>query len=431
MDALPYHLPMSVPGRVLRRSGLTAATAALLTSLLIFLLALAGTPGTAASAPTPVTSGGDGAVTGAPVESAGVWTSRRMMAARPAAPPDSPESAFDTTGPLSDPTAGAGISAAEGDFFPTDVESFPLRVHGKVFFRIGDSDFECSGTVVDSKEKNVVFTAGHCVYDIETEGYVDQLVFVPAFQDGATPLGIWPATAVYTTSRYVERGALSHDIGAVVLEDRIQNELGARKIAFGLDPEERPYTIYGYPAAPDPPYDGGSLAGCRSVEAGRDPVQGDPAPIAAGPCTMEGGSSGGGWVTGGGLLSSVVSYTYCGNVPELCGFIFGPFFSTQALDLYTFPAVGGSAFPTVKIRSSPPRRLSRNRAKFKLSGSGSTPVSYRCRLDRRSPFECGKKVVFKRLSVGRHVFRVNSVDQTGKASPRAAKRVFRVLRRRG
>ncbi len=352
-----------------------------------------------------------------------------MLAARPAQPPDPPEAAFDPTGPLLETGSGATVSAAEGDFFPTGVESFPLRVHGKIFFRVDGQDFECSGTVVDSNGKNVVFTAGHCVFDRDSGLYAEQLAFVPAFQDGATPLGIWPATAVFTTSRYVETGDLSHDIGAVVLEDRIQQDLGARKIAFRLDPANREYTIYGYPGNPDPPYDGGSLVGCDSVTAGRDPVQGSPAPIAAGPCTMEGGASGGGWIAGGGLLSSVVSYTYCGNVPELCGLIFGPYFSQQALDLYTFPAVGGSAAPRVRFASTPPRRIRGNRAKFRLAGSGSTPLTYRCRLDRRSPVSCGRRVVVKRLSPGRHVLRVNSVDQTGKVSPKAAKRTFRVLRR--
>ena len=375
--------------------------------------------------------GGNGTVAGDPIDRPGYWTPERMLAARPAEAPAAPEVAFDLDPPLSATGPGAVTSSTEqGDFFPTGIESFPLRVHGKVFFRVDGQDFQCSGTVVVSKGKNVVFTAGHCVFDRETGAYAEQLVFVPAFQEGATPLGIWPASAVFTTTRYVENGDLSHDIGAAVLDDKIQLELGARKIAFRLDPTDRPYTIYGYPADPDPPYDGGALVGCRSTIVGRDSQQGSPAPIAAAPCEMRAGSSGGGWITEGGLLNSVVSYTYCDSEPDLCGFIFGPYFSTQAIDLYTFPAVGGSTAPTVKLVSAPPRRITRNRAKFRFSGSGSTPVSFRCRLDRRAPYRCGKKSTFKRLGKGRHVLRVNSIDQTGRVSPKTVKRTFRVLRGR-
>ncbi len=427
VNAFPYHLLVRIFGSDFKRHGLPLRTAALLPAL-VFVLLSAAAPATAAD-PSPAAADAT-TVAGATIDSPGYWTGERMLAARPAQPPTPPEGAFDPDGALIRDDSASAVSAADGDFFPTGVESFPQRVHGKIFFRVDGQDFECSGTVVDSKGRNIVFTAGHCVFDRETGAYAEQLAFVPAFQDGDAPLGIWQATAVFTTSRYVDTGDLSHDIGVAVLDDPVQSELGSRKIAFDLDPEDRSFTIYGYPGEPDPPYDGGSLAGCRSATAGRDPVQGNPAPIAAGPCRMGSGSSGGGWITGGGLLNSVVSYTYCDNVPDLCGFIFGPYFSRQALDLYTFPAVGGSAAPKVRIASSPPRRIKRKWARFRFSGSGSTPVSFRCRLDGRSPFKCGRKAVLKRLGKGRHVLRVNSVDQTGRVSPQGARKVFRVVKRR-
>ena len=414
-------------GRNPKWHGLPLSTAGLLPAL-VFVLLGGAIPAAAAVAGPPVA--GSAAVAGATVDTPGYWTGQRMLAAGPAQAPVPSEAAFDPDTALTQGAPAPAVSSAGGDFLPTGVEGFPQRAHGKIFFRTGGQDFECSGTVVNSKGRNVVFTAGHCVYDRETGTYAEQLAFVPAFQDGDAPLGIWPAKAVFTTSKFVDSGDLSHDIGVAVLEDPIQRDIGSRRIAFRLDPADRSFTIFGYPGEPDPPYDGGSLVGCRSVTAGRDRAQGTPAPIAASPCRMGGGSSGGGWITGGGLLNSVVSYTYCDSVPDLCGFIFGPYFSNQALNLYTFPAVGGSAAPKVRIASSPPRRITRNRARFRFAGSGSTPVSFRCRLDDRSPYRCSRKAVLKRLARGRHVLRVNSVDQTGRVSPRGARKVFRVVKRR-
>ncbi len=421
---IPYDLPMELFGRGSATGSLPVKSLA--AAVVITAAALAASP--SASLAAPPGPGPGGPVAGADVDvEPGYWTMRRMLGAVPVEPPSEPASSFDLDSPLATTRSATASAAADGDFLPSDTEAFPLRVHGKVFFRVDGQDYVCSGTVVHSKGRNVVFTAGHCVFDETSRLYAEELVFVPAYKDGSAPLGIWPASAVFTTSRFVERGDLSHDIGAVVLEQKIQRDLGARKIAFGLDPRGRSYTIYGYPEEPQPAYDGGSLVGCRSMGEGRDPAQGSPAPVAAAPCLMGEGSSGGGWLTSGGLLNSVVSYGYCGNVPELCGITFGPYFSDQAVDLYTFPAVGGPAEPTVKIKSGPPRRIGVRRAKFRFSGSGSTPVSFRCRLDGRPAFRCGKKTTLRRLGRGRHVLRVRSVDQTGKSSRKAAKKQFRVL----
>lgn len=425
--AFPYDPSMEFPGRGSVAGSLPAWSLA--KAFVVVVVAAAVLAGPATAAPSPGDTPRD-PVVGDQVESSpGYWTRERMLRAESVEPPAGPEASFDLDSPLADDPPGAAASAADGDFLPSETAAFPLRVHGKVFLRIDGQDYACSGTVVDSKGKNVLFTAGHCVFDVESGLYAEQLVFVPAFRDGDTPYGIWPASAVFTTARFAERGALSHDIGVVILERKIQLELGARRIAFGLNPEGRSYTIYGYPEEPEALYDGGSLVGCRSMSEGRDPVQGSPAPIAAGPCLMGEGSSGGAWLTAGGLLNSVVSYGYCGNLPELCGLTFGPYFSDQALDLYTFPAVGGSSAPTVRIKSGPPRRVTGRKAKFRFSGSGSTPVTFRCRLGGRPQFRCGKKTKLSRLDRGKYVLRVRSVDQTGKLSRKAAKRKFKVLRR--
>jgi hypothetical protein len=414
-----------------------AFSACLLLALMI--LGLSQAPAAAADGrPADLTPGVTGTQLETPPDQAlEAWSTSDFLAAQPVEPPADPSSAFD----LPD-LSGARTSAGEGPFVPFDVEREPLRTHGKIFFKLGGERFVCSGTVVDSRGRNIVFTAGHCVYDTDSGEYVDELVFVPAYQGGASdpedqggasdpePFGVWAATAVFTSRGFVENGALSQDIGAVVLDRRIQDTVGARRIAFDLKPAGRKYTIYGYPADPDPPYDGESMIGCRSSFRFRDPNQGTPLPVAAGPCDMQGGSSGGGWITGtgAGYLNSVVSYGYCDAAAELCGLVFGPYFSGQAKDIYTYPAVGGSISPTVGIIAGPRGRIRQRWANFRFTGSGSTPVGYRCRLDRRPYVRCGSRVGLRRLKPGMHVLRVRSVDQTGRLSAKVAVRRFGVAR---
>jgi hypothetical protein len=114
-------------------------------------------------------------------------------------------------------------------------------------------------------------------------------------------------------------------------------------------------------------------------------------------------------------------------VPELCGFTFGPYFSNQAKALYTYPAVGGSVKPTVRFVSGPGKRVKARSVKFRVRGSGSTPLSYRCKLDRQRSVNCGPSIRVTRLSRGKHVLKVVARDQTNKQS-RTIARTFRVVR---
>lgn len=426
---LGYHADMIGQGGGLDKRATTCCIWAMLSLLAAWGLFIAP-----ARAATPVDTT-DPRIAGAafqtpPSETVRSWTGDAMRDAVPVGLPSPPGEALDL------PTPGKGAAATSGGLFiPPDATAWPQRVHGKIFFRFGDQEYACSGTVVNSRGRNVVLTAGRCVYDRGSSAYADELVFVPGYDGTAAageqaPLGTWAAEAVFTTAAYVEQGRLSYDMAAVVLAKPIQNSIGARRIAFDLDPTARAYTIFGYPIEPNPPFDGNKLIGCRSVALGRDFVQAPPQPIAAGPCLMRDGASGGGWVTGGGYLNSVSSYTYCEGVVSLCGKIYGPYFSSQAKALYTYPAVGGSVRPWVRVLFSPPRRIRTRWTWFGFTGFGSTPLTYRCRLDRRRWVRCGSRVIVRRLSPGRHTLRVRSVDQTGKLSRNVARRVFVVLRRR-
>lgn len=366
-----------------------------------------------------------------PASADAYWTPERMEAAKPA---DNTPAASSLD--LPDFGADATTSAATGDFTPTNVDAFPQRIQGKIFFRVNGNDYTCSGTVVESAKKNVVFTAGHCVYD-QTYGYVSQLIFVPGYASGTTKYKVYNATFVYTTTPWINSGTNSYDIGVVSLDQPIQNALGARQIAFNPEPSRgkyypagNEYTIFGYPSKPSQLFDGETLRGCRVAIDGFDtsPPNVVPYPMAANPCLMQQGASGGGWITLGNYLNSVVSYGYCDNIASTCGTIFGPYFSGAAKGLYAL--AGGSPAPTVKVISAPPRIVKKRRVSFRFGGSAATLISFVCKLDAQKPVGCSSKISINNLRQGKHTLRVRSIDQTGKLSRKQVVKTFRVALRK-
>ncbi len=58
-------------------------------------------------------------------------------------------------------------------------------MHGKVFFTIPSGpeagDYVCSRTALNSRNRSVVWTAGHCVFDTDGRVFATNWVFVPGF----------------------------------------------------------------------------------------------------------------------------------------------------------------------------------------------------------------------------------------------------------
>ncbi|MGW3348202.1 trypsin-like serine peptidase [Nonomuraea rubra] len=71
---------------------------------------------------------------------------------------------------------------------------------GKVFFEYRDGSlYWCSGTSIQSQYRNLVATAGHCVYDIAgNDEVVSRWVFVPGYYQGKAPWGIYVGKQAFT-----------------------------------------------------------------------------------------------------------------------------------------------------------------------------------------------------------------------------------------
>ncbi|GII61847.1 hypothetical protein Skr01_19320 [Sphaerisporangium krabiense] len=83
---------------------------------------------------------------------------------------------------------------------PTKVKNINLpKTIGKVFFTVGDKEYWCSASSIQSKYHNLVATAGHCVFDEGIQnGALDNWVFIPGYYQGKAPWGIYVGKAAYT-----------------------------------------------------------------------------------------------------------------------------------------------------------------------------------------------------------------------------------------
>jgi len=319
------------------------------------------------ASPEPADAAGAKRVTSSPGSARDYWTAQRMSAAEPVdaatlaagAPPSpgaelagSPNRAaasYVSPAESGEPARARMLKGSPAErgrarragFVRDEIidpSATDSRSHGKVFFTAAPGgvteDFVCSATTVNSRNRNVVWTAGHCVFDSESAAFVSNWIFVPAYKDGVAPFGEWPARRLATTPGWQDSANLRYDLGAAVVAkntagQRLQAVVGARGIGFD-QPRDQLFSIYGYPAvAPPVEFTGEREFRCISSLAGIDrPVGSGPATTKV-DCDMRSGASGGGWIVGTTLLS-VTSYSY----PTESARLYGPQMSTGAKELY-------------------------------------------------------------------------------------------------
>lgn len=283
---------------------------------------------------------------------AGYWTPARMMAAKPARPlleetaKDRPR-AKRTSGaavniPATEPKraggAGSGVRPTKAVAVPKPYSDYPDKLNGKVFFTDSQGDdYECSGTAVNSENKSLVWTAGHCVHDGDGGKFYRQWVFVPAYSSGKAPYGRWTASELFTTGGWADDGDFREDFGAAIVRplngERLADRIGGHGMLFNA-PRNQKWTVFGYPASGR--FSGKSQYRCVAGRLGDDdPETGNSGPLTIKiSCDMTVGASGGGWIVGisngFGKINSVTSY----ERTEVKGATYGPYQGADALELY-------------------------------------------------------------------------------------------------
>jgi hypothetical protein len=213
----------------------------------------------------------------------------------------------------------------------------PASTSGKILAKDQSGAYLCSGTVVTSANRSLVWTAGHCLYT-KQGGWAKYVLFMPGYGGDRAPFGTWSARGIAVTPRWRKSEAPRYDLGAVVMRrlkgSRIEGRVGGQGIAFSLKAKQR-WAAFGYPAAP--PFDGERLRVCQSTTGWRADPDNRPGPrtIAIG-CDMNQGASGGGWEVKfdghTGYVNSLSSYGLQGERDV----IYGPYQGNAAEALYKY-----------------------------------------------------------------------------------------------
>ncbi|HEY3685611.1 MAG TPA: trypsin-like serine protease [Streptosporangiaceae bacterium] len=202
---------------------------------------------------------------------------------------------------------------------------------GRVFLTLGGDEYFCSAGVVNSGNRDVVVTAGHCLKDGKG-GWASKWTFVPGYKSGKRPYGSYTARRMFVAKGWSSKADDNDDIGMAAVNtvggSHVMDKVGGQGIAFG---KARPKSAwaFGYPA--DPPYGGGKLVYCDG-KLSRDSETSDQGMR----CDMTEGASGGPWLSGfhrasgSGTVVSVTSFKYSDDQAVM----YGPYLGAQARDVY-------------------------------------------------------------------------------------------------
>ena len=245
---------------------------------------------------------------------------------------------------------------------------------GKVLFAMDGSFWVCSATVIDddssdSNRSATILTAAHCVYDEANGVFATSWMFIPDYDASPEPLstsnntfcddtayGCWTQVAMAVHSGYTDAGgfnleAVQYDFAVVRVGlgglsgsaelDHVVTEQAKSFSSVALDGSVAGYA-FGYPAQKK--WKGNDLIYCAG------PIDGDPntgnQTYRLNECKLNGGSSGGGWLTGfdessgSGTVMSVNSYGYTG-----INAMHGPILDIDTQDVYALAQGDGGIVP--------------------------------------------------------------------------------------
>ncbi len=199
---------------------------------------------------------------------------------------------------------------------------FPYQAVGKLFMTFDGVDYIGSAWTI---AECGVFTAGHCVYDTDTDKWASNVMFKPRYSNGHA-LGTWHARALYSLTGWTKNHDWAYDMGAF-LTTPIRPSTGSLGWMANYSPNQGPYTSIGYPAAVISGY---AFDGKYMWQSVGDYISG------TGPIQMHnnmtGGCSGGPWAVwrnGSWRANGLNSFRYSNS-----NTLYSPYFGNSFLKLY-------------------------------------------------------------------------------------------------
>lgn len=192
----------------------------------------------------------------------------------------------------------------------------------------------CTASVVDSPAGDLVITAAHCMTG--TQGTVD---FVPGYDRGDQPYGIWTVTKVYVDQAWSSSSSQDDDFAFLRVSQPgssvpVEDVTGAERLATGTPASRQLVQVIGYPITTSQPVT------CQNWL--REPMAGQLEFDCDG---YTNGTSGGPFLsgvdqaTGQGLVIGVIGgYQQGGNTPQVS---YSPVLGANAAALYKQAVAGG------------------------------------------------------------------------------------------
>lgn len=217
-----------------------------------------------------------------------------------------------------------------------DYRVYPYRCIGKLFFKRGGSSYVCSAASIGG---NAIWSAGHCLHtgNNQSSGWSTNVVFVPAYKDGAAPYGQWPAKQLSVRNAWFKNGnpnGLCQDMGGAILypqnNKKISQVVGWLGFAWNWSRYQH-WCQFGYPAAS--PFNGKRLIeNASSYAYDHGSLNCLPKPVGVG-SDLTGGSSGGPWILKFGTSNYVNGCNSCrrSNKPQE---MFSSYFNDNAKSLF-------------------------------------------------------------------------------------------------
>jgi V8-like Glu-specific endopeptidase len=292
----------------------------------LLLLSFPAHAGAAARASLPIAPASTASTSAA--EAAAVaryWTPVRMRSARPLDQILEPTAA----GPASQESEPASASFAT----VPDATQPPFTAVGRVFLKVGRYAGFCSGTAINSASRQLVLTAGHCLYSIlpghripTSARYFD---FVPDYSAGKAPFGEFVGRKGFLPLPWLRSVNENYDMAAVLTEPNAGGLDVADAVGGGIPiatdrARDQEYQVLGYPGGPERK----SMQECDGRFSGDDrltyPLGGPPSLGVA--CYMGEGASGGPWLINEGTeVGGITTYGHIKNFNHT----FGPYFSSR------------------------------------------------------------------------------------------------------
>lgn len=160
------------------------------------------------------------------------WTPARLKSAKPIDGPSGravPSNAPKQTTKLGRASAAGAVAKGAAHGTPpiraadtnysqiwTNHSSMPATSVGKLYFSTPSGNAECSASVINSPNSNVIWTAGHCTNNGAGTWYSNWL-FVPDYYNGVWPYGSWSWSTAATPTAYLNGGNSDYDMAAIRL----------------------------------------------------------------------------------------------------------------------------------------------------------------------------------------------------------------------